>query len=187
MSLTPDSFEYHRELEVPRGTQPLTTPQTAPLAESVALRATVERTYDKAGKLYMNLENRVELLMRSCEAAALAVPGVELAGYNHPVTPKGEKIVTYLKKAMLAKPELARQVQVAAFRYYEAGKVLERTHHALADENSPLDEALEELKLKFFYLSNYHQEFKGDPILTQLFPPPKAKTAPNMDRASGVL
>lgn len=175
MSGNRDSFQRQTGmLNNGRGTAPLggAARGTRPLMDGAALRALTEDMLGKARTSLDNLRPRIELLLRACERAALPVPGVEPAPYAHPLSPKGEQIVGYLVATFQAKPELAREVQVGVFRYHDAAKVTESTSKAL-EEGFLTQPQLEELKLKLFYLSRYHEEFKGDKVLSQLFPPPQ--------------
>ena len=163
---------YQRQtgpLQVQTGTRPLAP---RPTMDAEALRASAEATLGKARKSIANLEPRIELLLRSCEAANLPVPGVAIGQYKHPISPKGEQIVTYLVTVYHGNPPLAKTVQVVAFRFQDAVNVVDRTQVAM--EGQVLTEPLvEELRLKCFYLARFHEEFKGDKVLSQLFPPPQ--------------
>lgn len=176
MSANRDSFQRQTGmLNQGRGTAPLgqAARGTRPLMDPTALKALTEDMLGKARTSLENLHPRIELLMRACERAALPVPGVEQAPFVHPLSPKGEQIVAYLVATFQAKPELAKEVQVGVYRYHDAARVTEGTAQAL--EQGMLTQAqLEELKLKLFYLSRYHEEFKGDKVLAQLFPPPQS-------------
>lgn len=141
-----------------------------------ALRTLTEQTIAKAAPLAESLEPRVELLLHAFAAIGVPVPGVEIGEFKHALTPNSTKIVAYLTRAMQVKPGLPRQMAVAVFRYHEAVQTVQKARQAMEEDVLPPN-ILEELKLKFFYLANYHEEFKGDPILTQLFPPPKAGKA----------
>ncbi|MFN3431749.1 MAG: hypothetical protein ACK46X_17575 [Candidatus Sericytochromatia bacterium] len=141
-----------------------------------ALHTFTEGTVAKAEALIESLEPRVELLMRACLAARQPIPGVTVGQFRHHVTPNTQKIVVYVTRAIQVKPPLAQRVQVAVFRFHEAVGVVERARSGLAEgELEP--GILEELKLKFYYLANYHEEFKIDPVLTQVFPPPQEPAA----------
>lgn len=142
-----------------------------PLQDDATFRTILESTLARAGKHVQNLEQRVELLVRSIQNAGLPIPGVAHWEHKHAVTPQGKKITSYLEKVVQMKPDLARQIQVAIFRYQEAVDTVARARQALRD-GSAGPHTLEEVKLKFFYLANYHAEFKNDALLTQMFPPP---------------
>jgi hypothetical protein len=155
------------------GTQPLNRGRgTRPLMDVNVLRLELEQTLSKAGRLSTSLENRMELLFHACQAIDLAVPGVYQMEFKHAVSPQGKKIIAYLEKVLVVKPDLAKKVQVAIFRYQEANEAHKEAREAL--KSGIFDETmLEQLKLKFFYLTNYHEEFKDDPLLAQMFPAPK--------------
>ncbi len=142
-----------------------------PLEDDTTLRTILESTLARAGKHVQNLEQRVELLVRSIQSAGLPIPGVVTWDFKHGITPQGKKIISYLEKVVQMKPDLARQIQVAIFRYQEAVDVVARARRSLR-EGTAGAHTLEEVKLKFFYLANYHAEFKNDALLTQMFPPP---------------
>jgi hypothetical protein len=150
------------------------------------LRTVLESTLARAGRHVQNLEQRVELLVRSVQNAGLQIPGVTAFGFKHGVTPQGKKIISYLEKVVQMKPDLARQVQVAIFRYHEAVQVVAKARQALRD-GSAGPHTLEEVKLKFFYLSNYHNEFKHDALLAQMFPPPEVPAAGGRAPGTGHL
>lgn len=167
-----------------KGTQPLKggtgflpgmgaqRPAAGALGNDDTLRTVLESTLARAGKHVQNLEQRVELLVRSVQNAGLPIPGVSDWEFKHGVTPQGKKIIAYLEKVVQMKPDLARQIQVAIFRYQEAVQVVAKARKALRD-GSAGPATLEEVKLKFFFLANYHNEFKNDALLTQMFPPPE--------------
>lgn len=142
-----------------------------PLGNDATLRTILESTLARAGKHVQNLEQRVELLVRSIQNAGLPIPGVVNWEFKHGISPQGKKIIAYLEKVVQMKPDLARQIQVAIFRYQEAVDVVARARQSLRDGTAGAH-TLEEVKLKFFYLANYHAEFKNDALLTQMFPPP---------------
>lgn len=147
-------------------------PASGPLTTGGAQKALIEQTLVKAESLASSLEPRVELLLRAFQAVNMPVPGISHAQPKHALTPNTEKIVTYLSRALQLKPNLARQMAVAVFRYYEAAEMLAFTRQGL-EADVVVEGTLEALKQKFYYLTTYHEEFKGDPILTQVFPPPK--------------
>ena len=174
--------EQPRTQPLQKGTQPLKGTGMLPgpgagrppgaLDHDDTLRTVLESTLARAGKHVQNLEQRVELLVRSVQNAGLPIPGVTEFEFKHGITPQGKKIIAYLEKVVQMKPDLARQVQVAIFRYHEAVQVVAKARQALRD-GSAGQHTLEEVKLKFFYLSNYHNEFKHDALLTQMFPAPE--------------
>jgi hypothetical protein len=145
------------------GTKPLSGP---------AMTTFLENTVAKADTLVQSLEARVELLMLACRMAKKPIPGVEFGEPKHPITPSTQKIVQYLVRALQMKPPLLKRVQVAVFRFHEAVEVIDRARVGL-ETDALEDGILEELKLKVYYLTNFHEEFRIDPVLTQVFPPPK--------------
>ncbi|MEB3197220.1 MAG: hypothetical protein VKP62_08450 [Candidatus Sericytochromatia bacterium] len=162
------------------GTQPL-RPQTRPLTNTGALAGQTADMVKKSLQTIESLEPRVELLLRSCERAKLEIPGLEAVQPKHALSPKGEQIVAYLATSLLGKSALVREIQVAVFRFYEAVRLIIRAQAEL-DRNHPQQQTLEELKLQIFYLCRFHEVFKEDRVLAQLFPAPetlqaKAKTA----------
>ena len=180
-----------------KGTQPLkgtgmlpgvgsTGRPASALDNDDTLRTVLESTLARAGKHVQNLEQRVELLVRSVQNAGLPIPGVTTFEFKHGITPQGKKIISYLEKVVQMKPDLARQVQVAIFRYHEADQVVAKARQALRDGTAG-QHTLEEVKLKFFYLSNYHNEFKHDALLTQMFPPPEEPAAAGRAPGTGQL
>ncbi len=149
--------------------------QSRPLSGAATL-SYVENTVGKAIALIDSLEPRVELLMQACQTAKKPIPGVEFGHYKHPVTPQTQKIIVYVSRAIGVKEALRKRVQVAVFRFKEAAEVVERARAGL--ESGELEAGIhEELKLKFYYLTNFHEEFRIDPVLTQVFPPPKEPVA----------
>jgi hypothetical protein len=155
------------------GTGPLQRGRgTRPLMDAGVLRLELEQTLSKAGRLATSLENRMELLFHSCQAIDLPVPGVYQMEFKHAVSPQGKKIIAYLEKVLVVTPDLAKKVQVAIFRFHEANESHKEARNAL--KTGIFDETmLEQVKLKFFYLTNYHEDFKDDPLLAQMFPAPK--------------
>lgn len=164
---------FERQADKKAESKPLTREQAL---SPGALRTLTEQTIAKAAPLAESLEPRVELLLHAFTAIGIPVPGVEISEFKHALSPNSTKIVAYLTRAMQVKPGLPRQMAIAVFRYHEAVQTVQKAREALESEELP-PTILEELKLKFFYLANYHEEFKGDPILTQLFPPPKTGKA----------
>lgn len=165
-----DTYQRNTGLLQPQtGTKPLAP---RPPMDADALRATTEGVIAKARKSITNLEPRIELLTRSCQAASLPLPGVDLGPFKHPLSPKGEQIIAYLQSVYQGKPPLAKTVQVVVFRFYDADSAVTAAQIAIDTETmqAPL---LEELKLKCFYLARFHEEFKGDRVLSQLFPAPQ--------------
>lgn len=159
---------------MPLGRLPFTSPLDD---EDTGLKTQLEGTLSKAGRLVSNLENRVELLVRACQEANIPIPGVRAWQFKHPVTGQGRKIISYLEKMINLKPDLARQIQVAIFRFQEAMDVIKMARAKLRSAQAT-PATLEEVKLKFFFLAYYHEEFKTDPLLTQMFPPPDEPAIP---------
>lgn len=159
------------------GTRQLTGPGTRPLTDPGSLKSQVEALLAKGNGTLQNLEPRMELLIRSCGACGLPLPGVDYGAFKHPVSPKGEQIIGYVAGVLKTNQALARQVQVAVFRFQEASKAVDTATASVA-AGTLRPEILEDLKLKLFYMSRLHEEFKGDPVLAQLFPPPQTMTGP---------
>jgi hypothetical protein len=164
-----DSFKRQEDSPSRFSTKPLANQATRPLMDETTLQTVLEETLIKGKKLVESLEARIELLLRACQGASLAVPGVEIGRFRHGLTPKSKQIIAYVEKALRVKPDLARQVQVFAFRYQEALDTLKRAEGALTT-GAIAPELIEELKRKCFHLTHSHEDFKGDPILVQLFP-----------------
>ena len=121
---------------------------------------------DKARALIGKLEARLELLIRACQAAALPMPGVQVAPFRHGLPPNAEQILLYLTERLRADASLAQGVQVAIYRFQQV--VL-----ATAGPDQPAD--LEQLRRQVFFLTNLSAEFKDDPILATLFPAPQLR------------
>lgn len=204
LGLGGDSFVRQGSAQLDRGSRPLMDPElgedfferqareekarankTRPLSR-VSLHTFAVGTVEKAQGLIGALEPRVELLMRACELARVPIPGVEAVGYRHSVTPNTLRIVNYVSRAIVHKPALLQRVQVAVFRFHEASAIIARVQAEMVNED--LEPGLiEELKLKFYYLQNYHEEFKIDPVLTQVFPPPQDAPPRTARAASGQI
>lgn len=203
LGLGGDSFVRQGSAQLDRGSRPLMDPElgedfferqarekatankTKPLG-GVMLHTFAIGTISKAQGLIGVLEPRVELLMRACEVANLPIPGVEAGNYRHTVSPNSQKIVTYLSRAIVHKPALLQRVQVAVFRFHEAAAIIARVESEMAGEELEPG-LLEELKLKFYYLQHYHEEFKIDPVLTQVFPAPQDAAPRVVKAASGQI
>jgi hypothetical protein len=167
-----DSFQRQTGLlHKQAGTMPLNR-TTKPLLDAGALRAQTEEMLGKARESLENLEARIELLLHACVQANLPVPGLENPTFKHALSPKGEQIVNYLQGVFREPESIVREVQVGVFRYYEAVRAVEKVQEAY-DNDTLRQEMLEELRLKLFYLTRYHADFKGDRVLSQLFPPPQ--------------
>lgn len=149
---------------------------TKPLLDGATLRAQTEEMLGKARESLEALEARIELLLHACTRANLPVPGLQAPEFKHPLSPKGEQIVNYLQGVFKEPESIVREVQVGVFRYYEAVRAVEKVQEAL-DKDVLRQEMLEELRLKLFYLTRFHADFKGDRVLSQLFPPPQTVAA----------
>lgn len=158
------------------GTKPLKRPGTAALMDPAGLKAAVEGLLAKGSQTIQNLEQRVELLIRACQAARVPMPGVTVDVFKHPMSPKSDQIISYLTEVLKSNQNLGRAVPVVVFRYQDAVKVSNAAANAVM-MNTLQSAILEELRLKLFYLSRFHEEFKGDPVLSQLFPPPQTATS----------
>jgi hypothetical protein len=123
----------------------------------------------------------VELLVASLLARKVSIPGVPEWPMRHPVTANGKNIITYLSKRYAHVPQLEKDTQLACSRFWEFGQALVACQQAV--EAGTADEALlEDLKLKTYFVANFYDHFKEDPLLRQLFPPPaeppKPRTGP---------
>jgi hypothetical protein len=141
----------------------------------------MEAALIKADKLFTSTEPRVELLVQSLQARKVSIPGVASWPFKHPVSANGKNIVTYLSKRYAHVPALEKDVQLACSRFWEFGQVLEACRQGFLEGGA--DEAmLEDLKLKTYFVANFYDHFKEDPLLRQLYPPPpeppKARTGP---------
>ncbi|MDB5100247.1 MAG: hypothetical protein JWM80_4668 [Cyanobacteria bacterium RYN_339] len=171
-----DSFQRQTGLlHKQAGTMPLNR-ATKPLMDAGTLRAQSEEMLGKARESLENLEARIELLHHACVRANLPVPGLDNPEFKHPLSPKGEQIVGYLTGVFREPESIIREVQVGVFRYYEAVRAVEKVQEAF-DNDTLRQEMLEELRLKLFYLTRYHADFKADRVLSQLFPPPQTMAA----------
>lgn len=168
-----DSFQRQQTglLHKQAGTRPLGT-GTRQLVDPEALKAQATDVLAKAREQLDSLEARIELLLHACQRCSLSVPGVESVEFKHPLSPKGEQIVGYLTGVFGQDAVIAKAVQVGVFRYREAVAATDRLAAAL-DEDDLKPGLLEDLRLKMFYLTRYHADFKGDRVLAQLFPPPQ--------------
>lgn len=140
------------------------------------LYADLAGTIERASNVVRQVEPPMEWLHQSCIRAKLPLSGVPDLRPVHPVTPQGEELIGYCFGAFRAKPLLAQTVQVAVFRFYDARKAL-RAAQVAADEASAQPQHVEQLRLKTYYLVNYHAEFRGDPMLASHFPGPKTVQA----------
>jgi hypothetical protein len=120
----------------------------------------------KAAALTEKLEPRIELLIRSCQAAALPMPGVHVPAFRHKLPPNADQIMGYLAEALRADAKLAQAVQVAIYRFQQV---------VLATASGDQRTDLEQLRRQVFYLTNLSAEFKDDRILAMLFPAPQAR------------
>lgn len=179
---------YQRQtapLQMP-GTKPLKRPGTAALMDPDGLKAAVEGLLAKGSQTIQNLEQRIELLIRSCQAAGLAMPGVKVDVLKHPMSPKSDQIIGYLSEVLKTNQTMARAVPVVVYRYQDAVRVSNAAANAVM-VNALQPAILEELKLKLFYLSRFHEEFKDDPVLSQLFPAPQTATSTIQKSAAGTM
>jgi hypothetical protein len=172
-----DSFQRQQTglLHKQAGTMPLNR-TTKPLMDGATLRAQTEEMLGKARESLEALEARIELLLHACTRANLPVPGLQAPEFKHPLSPKGEQIVNYLQGVFKEPESIVREVQVGVFRYYEAVRAVEKVQEAF-DNDALRQEMLEELRLKLFYLTRFHADFKADRVLSQLFPPPQTVAA----------
>lgn len=116
------------------------------------------------------LEPRVEVLVRACRACGLEVPASD--DYHYPLSPRTEQTVHYLVGAMPTNAELAKRVQGAILQYHGATGVMTEVEGHLLTRT--LDAAhLDKLKHALFFLSRFGEQFRLDPILGPMFPPPQ--------------
>ena len=128
----------------------------------------------------------MEILLAACQAAGLPVPGVAASENRQPMTPKMRQMVAYLQKLLLSNPELARLTQITLFRFQEAKETLIKAEAAMLGAQ-PEEALFKDLKLRFHYLANLHEQFKGDPLLAELFPSPDAGPIAEPPAGSGPL
>lgn len=121
---------------------------------------------ERATQLVERLEARVELLIRACQRASLPMPGVVTKAFKHAVPPNAAQVLEYLEGAFQADARLAQGVQVAIYRF-------QQVQGTVTAGEAPTD--LEALRRQVFFLTNLSAEFKTDPILTTLFPPPQTR------------
>ncbi|MDB5097548.1 MAG: hypothetical protein JWM80_1969 [Cyanobacteria bacterium RYN_339] len=163
---------------------PVTEPlpkNTRPLMDPAMLKRSVETALIKANKLFTDTEARVELLVQSLQARKSAIPGTAEWPMKHPVSANGKNIITYLAKRYAHVPQLEKDVQLACSRFWELGQALEACRE-VADSGGADEAMLEDLKLKTYFVANFYDHFKEDPLLRQLYPPPaeppKGRTQP---------
>ncbi|MEB3197853.1 MAG: hypothetical protein VKP62_11690 [Candidatus Sericytochromatia bacterium] len=178
---------------LPSGTQPLRKPSPGGGRQSDALQwddpamqSVVETTVARVGKHIHVLEQRVELLVHSVQSAGLPIPGVENWAFKHAVSPQGKKIIAYLEKLVVVNASVAQQIQVAIFRFHEARQAVTDARVQMR-EGVAGPHTLEEVKRKFYPLTNLHVEFRQDSLLAQMFPPPEAAPSPQARAATGHL
>lgn len=164
---------------LPRGAQVPRRPARSSSAglspDGAALQSVIESTVARVGKHLQALEQRMELMVRAIQAANLPIPGVSSWEFRHAVSPQGKKIIAYIERIVVLQPDLTRQMQVAVFRFHEAREAL---HHARAEmkQGTSGQHTIEEVKRKFYPLTNLHVEFRHDSLLAQMFPPPASFT-----------
>ncbi|MEB3329322.1 MAG: hypothetical protein VKQ33_08840 [Candidatus Sericytochromatia bacterium] len=171
---------------------PLARAGTAPLVDEAVLKASLETTVARVSKHVQALEQRVELLVHALHAVGLPIPGVEAWTHRHALSPQGKKIIGYLEKIAVLKPDLARQMQVAVFRFRDAAEAVGSARRLLREGRAG-PQTLEEVKRKFYPLTLLHLEFRHDHLLAQMFPAPEQprQRAPGTGalqaRSTGVL
>jgi hypothetical protein len=167
-----DSFERQTGLlQRSAGTQPLRA-QTRPLLSPDAVLAQTKELVGKARATVESLEPRVEILLRACQTATQDVPGLGVVAFRHPLSPKGDQIVAYLASSILNQEIWRKEVHIAIFRFYEAERLI-RIAQGELERHHPQQRTLEELKLLIFYLCRFHEIFKNERVLAQLFPAPQ--------------
>lgn len=118
------------------------------------------------------LEPRVELLHRACADAELAVPGVGGMLYVHTISANATRIVEHLSRVIALEPRWARTIQIAIYRFVACQEAV-RALEALANQAVPQPELLDTLRQHLYMLQNFHADFVGETVLSQLFPPPR--------------
>ncbi|MEB3221293.1 MAG: hypothetical protein VKS61_04775 [Candidatus Sericytochromatia bacterium] len=159
-------------LPQPPASGPLARPGTAPLVDEAVFKASLETTVARVSKHVQALEQRMELLVHSLQAVQMPIPGVEAWTHKHALSPQGKKIIAYLEKIAVMKPDLARQMQVAVFRFHDAAQAVTGARRAMREGRAG-PQTLEEVKRKFYPLTILHLEFRHDHLLGQMFPPPE--------------
>ncbi|HEY9722761.1 MAG TPA: hypothetical protein V6D47_12170 [Oscillatoriaceae cyanobacterium] len=165
------------------GTRPLGGSGTRPLLDPQALRQQLEAILERGRTTIEGLEQRVEILLHGCNLVNVPVPGLGEVVFKHARTPKGDQLATYVGQKVSTVPDMAKKVRVVVFRFYDACNVAERVRVAL-EEDQPNQMLLEELRLKLTFLGHFSTEFKDDPVLSQMFPPPK--TTASLEKAAPV-
>ncbi|MDB5098927.1 MAG: hypothetical protein JWM80_3348 [Cyanobacteria bacterium RYN_339] len=147
---------------------------TRPLAyaDPGKLYADLAATIERAGTVIRQVEPTMEWLHQCCIRAKLPLSGVPDLLPSHPVTPQGEELITYCFTAFRANPMLSQTVQIAVFRFYDARKAL-REGQVAADTMTAQPPHVEQLRLKTYFLVNYHAEFRADAMLSRAFPSPR--------------
>lgn len=153
------------------GTRPLGG-GTRALLDPAALRQQLEAVLERGQTTINGLEQRVEILLLGCQSAQVPVPGLSEIAFKHPRSPKGDQLAAYVAQKITGAPEMAKRVRVVVFRFYDACNVVMRARAAL-EEDLVNQQLLEELRLKLTFLGHFASEFKDDPVLCQMFPPPK--------------
>jgi hypothetical protein len=150
----------------------LPRPGTAPLVDEAVFKASLETTVARVSKHIQALEQRMELLVHALHAVRMPIPGVETWTHKHALSPQGKKIIAYLEKIAVLKPDLARQMQVAVFRFHDAAEAVASARRVMREGRAG-PQTLEEVKRKFYPLTIMHLEFRQDHLLAQMFPAPE--------------
>jgi hypothetical protein len=146
------------------------------LGDPSASLAKLASAIEKANEVTRLVEAPMEWLHQAAIRAKLPLPGVPDLAPRHALTPQAEELIAYLFGTFRTDPMLAQVVQVAVFRFYDARKALRAAQSAL-DDGRPSEEGAEALRLRVYYLVNFHADFARDPLLAKLFPGPKTLAA----------
>ncbi len=103
----------------------------------------------------------------------MPIPGVPTFERRHDRPSGAERIVAYLGRRLPASPPLARDVCVAVFRTHDARDVLATGETSLRRGLAENKVLCEHLRLALFQQARIGDDFRGDPVLTHVFPPPK--------------
>jgi hypothetical protein len=155
------------------GTQPLVHTVTPGATRPLLARGTalVAGTWDEvllahALEALDNTAERMELLAGACQAAGLPIPGVTVAVAGESANLKIKRLAAYLTPVLASNPTLSQAVQVSLFRFQQLGEMV-GWRQAL---RPPPPEEFSMLRRLLYYLSNLDGVFKGDRVLSALFP-----------------
>lgn len=172
LGLSRDNVSVSGTRPIGKDTGPQEPPKRPPMDPN-RLRRLLSQAVAQSERIVSMAEARVELLVHALKGRNIPIPGVERWEPRHAITANGKNIITYLEKRFIHVPELAKQVQVACFRFHELAVVLPKAQEAIGIESTD-DEILEDLRRKTYFVTHLYDHFKDDPLLRQLFPPPAA-------------